>query len=81
MLGFVCGPAIGRTKSWGVRYVDFERVERVLHRVFSDSEIADAAEGRPDRIITLKEKLLADDEAAGSQLTGSQLWKNAAHWI
>ena len=55
MLGFVCGPAIWRTKSWGVRYVDFERVERVLHRVFSDSEIADAAEGRPDRSITLKE--------------------------
>jgi len=35
----------------------------------------DELEGR------LKEKLLADDEAAGSQLTGSQLWKNAAHWI
>src|SRR6516162_4965657 len=32
----------------------------------------DELEGR------IKEKLLADDEAADSQLTGSQLWKNAA---
>jgi len=42
-------------EQWGVRYVDFERVERVLRRVFSDSEVADATEGRPDRIITIKE--------------------------
>jgi hypothetical protein len=42
-------------EQWGVRYVDFERVERVLRRVFSDSQVADATEGRPDRIITIKE--------------------------
>jgi hypothetical protein len=44
----------------GVLYVELDRVEHTLGRVFTDAQIVDAAEGIPDRIINIME----DEDAA-----------------
>ena len=53
------GPAVERQ---GILYVDLNRVEQTLDRPFTPAQITAAADGRPDRIITIN----MEDEDAGS---------------
>ena len=54
------------TQRKGVLFVDLARIEHSLGRTFTDEQLAAAAEGRPDRIITRPDYQEDADASIGS---------------